>query len=84
MNTELEMMCKDATIALFNVPPWPSSGATEDKHEITQDSRFLGRYLNPEPSEDEAGVPTIGPLRSLCYDAFFSIGRFPCRHNLAF
>jgi hypothetical protein len=55
MNDEWEKMWKDVVVVSFR----HFLGRNEENHEkICQDIRSPGRYLNPAPSEYEAGVLT--------------------------
>jgi hypothetical protein len=57
VNNELERMWKEAVVAQFKVLS-RHLPRTKENYEIPQDSRCLGRYLNPGPPEYEAGVLT--------------------------
>jgi hypothetical protein len=60
VNDELEKMWKEAVVAFKLLSRYFSEG-TDEYHETPQDSRSLGRELNPGPPEYEAGVLTTLP-----------------------
>jgi hypothetical protein len=62
VNDLLESMWKEVVMALFKVLSWNLPRRTEENHEdLSQDSRSLGRELNLNPPEYEAGVLTTQP-----------------------
>jgi hypothetical protein len=63
-------MLKEAVVAYFKVLSRHWRGGIEKNYEnLSQDSQFQGRYLNPGPPEYEAGFLTTSPRHSVfnCY-----------------
>jgi hypothetical protein len=58
----------------FKIISQYSHGETEYNHEnLSQDTRPRDRDLDPGPSEDEAGVLTTRPRRSVCKPSHYII-----------
>jgi hypothetical protein len=57
---ELERILKEAVVAYFKLLSRNSHGGNEESQKnLSQDSRFRDRDLNPGPQEYEAGALTI-------------------------